>query len=145
MIERVKTSWRLFAASRPGLRFRERYRLRQSRGHRGLHPVRLANLLGGAALIAVSAVLGWLPILGWGTAVLGLSMIAGESYPAARLMDRLEVGARRLLGPAGEDPGGAASLDAPLRLARDRAGDLRARVRDLLARFGLGGWHRADA
>ncbi len=114
MIERVKTSWRLFAASRPGLRFRERYRLRQSRGHRGLHPVRLANLLGGAALIAVSAVLGWLPILGWGSAVLGLGMIAGESYPAARLMDRLEVGARRLLGPLAKI---LAGLPAWMRLA----------------------------
>jgi hypothetical protein len=32
MIERIRTSWRIFASARPGLRFRERYRLRQSRG-----------------------------------------------------------------------------------------------------------------
>ncbi len=38
MIGRIKTSWRIFAGGRPGLRFRERYRLRQSRGHRGLDP-----------------------------------------------------------------------------------------------------------
>ncbi len=93
-------SWRIFAGARPGLRFRERYRLRRSRGHRGFHLVRLANLAGGSALIVVSAVFGWLPVLGWGTAFLGLGMIAGEFYPAARWMDRLEVRARRLFGPS---------------------------------------------
>jgi hypothetical protein len=99
VIRRIKASWRIFAGGRPGLRFRERYRLRRSRGHGVLHPVRLANLAGGAGLIVVSAVFGWLPVLGWGTVVLGLAMIAGEVQPVARLMDRWEVGARRLLGP----------------------------------------------
>ena len=95
----MKTSWRIFAGGRPGLRFRERHRLRQSRGYGGLHPVRLAYLAGGAGLIVVSAVFGWMPVLGWGTAVLGLARIAGEVQPVARLMDRWEVGARKLLGP----------------------------------------------
>ena len=95
----MKTSWRIFAGGRPGLRFRERHRLRQSRGYGGLHPVRLAYLAGGAGLIVVSAGFGWLPVLGWGTVVLGLAMIAGEVQPVARLMDRWEVTARRLLGP----------------------------------------------
>ena len=105
MIGRIRTSWRIFAGGRPGLRFRERYRLRQSRGHRGWHPVRLANLAGGAGLIAVSAVFGWLPVLGWGTVVLGLAMVAGEVQPVARLMDRWEVAARRLLGPPAKTVG----------------------------------------
>ena len=95
----MKTSWRIFAGGRPGLRFRERHRLRQSRGYGGLHPVRLAYLAGGAGLIVVSAVFGWMPVLGWGTVVLGLAMIAGEVQPVARLMDRWEVAGRRLLGP----------------------------------------------
>src|SRR5215204_7033563 len=101
MIERIKTSWRIFAAGRPGLRFRERYRLRRRRGHKGLHPVRLSYLAGGVALIVVSAVFGWLPVLGWGTAFLGLALITGEFYPAARWMDRLEVRGRRTFGPLG--------------------------------------------
>lgn len=42
---------------------------------------------------------GWLPVLGWGTVVLALGMIAGEFYPLARSMDRLEVRSRRLFGP----------------------------------------------
>jgi hypothetical protein len=99
VIERIRTSWRLFAGGRPGLRFRERYLLlRRSRGHRGFHPVRLSYLVGGVALI-ISAFFGWLPVLGWGTVVLGLAMIAGEVQPVARFMDRLEVKVRRLLGP----------------------------------------------
>lgn len=102
MIERVKTSWRIFAAGRPGFRFRERYRLHRGRRRGGFDLVSLSHLLGGAALIVLSALFGWLPVLGWGTAVLGLGMIAGEFYPAARLMDWLEVRSRRLFGPLGK-------------------------------------------
>src|SRR4028118_721205 len=95
----MKTSWRIFAGGRPGLRFRERHRLRQSRGYGGLHPVRLAYLAGGAGLIVVSALFGWMPVLGWGTVVLGLAMIAGAVQWVAHLMDRWGATARRLLGP----------------------------------------------
>src|SRR5215208_6794858 len=98
MIERIRWNWHHFASGRPGLRFRERYRLHQSRRRRGgFDIVRIFYVTGGALLILASAMLGWLPILGWGTAILGLGMIAGEFYPVARLMDRLEVRARVLL------------------------------------------------
>ena len=63
--------------------------------------MRLAYLVGGVALIILSGFFGWLPVLGWGTVVLGLAMIAGEVYPVARWMDRMEVRARRLFGPTG--------------------------------------------
>src|SRR5918999_683368 len=102
MIERIRISWHHFASGRPGLRFRERYRLHQSRRRGGFDILRLFYIMSGALLIAVSALFGWLPVLGWGTAILGLSMIAGEFYPVARLMDRLEVRARELLGPLGK-------------------------------------------
>jgi len=102
MIERIKWSWRLFASGRPGLRFRERYRLHQSRRRGGFDLVRFAYILGGTLLIVVSALFGWLPVLGWGTAILGLGMIAGEFYPVASMMDRLEVRARELLKPLGK-------------------------------------------
>jgi len=100
VIELVKKRWRPFAAARPGFRFRERY-LARKRARSGGRPgwSRVFAVAGGAALVVLSALFGWLPVLGWGTAVLGLGMIAGESYPAARLMDRLEVGSRRLSGP----------------------------------------------
>ena len=102
MIERIRWNWRHFASGRAGLRFRERYRLHQSRRRGGFDVVRISYILGGALLIAMSVLLGWLPILGWGTAILGLSMIAGEFYPVARLMDWLELRAREILGPMGK-------------------------------------------
>lgn len=107
MIGRIKTSWRIFTSSRPGLRFRERYRLRQSRarGRSRLHPAHLLHLVGGATLVVFSAFFGWLPVLGWGTAILGLALIAGEFYPVARLLDRLEASARILFGPLGKKLG----------------------------------------
>jgi len=102
MIERIRISWRLFANGRPGLRFRERYRLHQSRRRGGFALMRISYILGGILLIAVSALFGWLPVLGWGTAILGLSMLAGEFFPVARLMDWLELRVRELLGPLGK-------------------------------------------
>lgn len=58
-------------------------------------------IAGGLSLILVSALFGWLPVLGWGTVFLGLGIIAGESYPVARMMDRLELRARKVFGPLG--------------------------------------------
>jgi hypothetical protein len=60
VIGRVRSSWRIFAQSRPGVRFRERYRLRQSRarGRGRWHPARLSYLVGGAALSEVIRGLG---------------------------------------------------------------------------------------
>lgn len=99
MIRRIKRNWWLFAASRPGHRFRERYRLHRRNRRPGFDPVRLLYVAVGIFLILVSALFGWLPVLGWGTVFLGLGIIAGESYPVASLLDRLEVWARRVLGP----------------------------------------------
>src|SRR5215210_697971 len=102
MIERVKKSWRQFASSRPGRRFRDRYHRHQSSRRGRFDPVRLFYITGGVVLVVVSALFGWLPVLGWGTVVLGLGMIAGELYPVARLMDWLEVRATRLFAPVGK-------------------------------------------
>jgi hypothetical protein len=102
MIERFRRNWHHFASGRAGLRFRERYRLHQSRRRGGFDIVRYLYIVGGMLLVALSALFGWLPVLGWGTAILGLSMIAGEFYPVARLMDWLELRARELLGPVGK-------------------------------------------
>lgn len=102
MIERIKKSWRLFASSSPGWRFRDRYRLHKSRRRGPFDLARLFHIICGMALIVLSALFGWLPVLGWGTALLGLGMIAGEFYPVARLMDWLEVRARRLFKPLGK-------------------------------------------
>lgn len=101
MIDRIKKGWRLFEASKPGHRFRDRYRRRQQSGRGAFHPSRVLYVVGGLALIVVSAFIGWLPVFGWGTVFLGLGMIAGEFGPAANLMDWLEVRARKLFKPVG--------------------------------------------
>ena len=101
----LRTSWHIFAGGRPGLRFREHYRLRQSRGRGTFHPARLSYLAVGTALFVGSTLFGWMPVLGWSTVILGLGMIAGEFYPVAHLMDRLEPRARMLFKPLGKKLG----------------------------------------
>ena len=107
MIGRIKQDWRYFEKSRPGSRFQDRYRRRQKgrRQHQGVRrrfdPTRIFYVIIGAALIVTSALVGWLPVFGWGTVFLGLGMIAGEFLPAARLMDWLEIRARKFLVPVG--------------------------------------------
>lgn len=99
MVGRIKKSWRLFESSDPGTRFRDRYRRRQHVKRSRFDLTKIIYIVGGIALIIVSVFIGWLPIFGWGTIFLGLGMVAGEFKPAARLMDWLEVRARRLFRP----------------------------------------------
>lgn len=63
---------------------------------------RLYHVAGGVMLVVVSAFSGWLPVLGWGTAIVGVAMIAAEFYPVAHLMDRPEVRAWRMFNPRGK-------------------------------------------
>ena len=101
MIERVRRyawrHWRSFSRGRPGKRFQERYRRRQERGHGQLGVRRIFNLILGILIVAVSAVGGLLPGPGWGTAIIGFALIAGEFLPAARLLDRIELELRGFL------------------------------------------------
>ena len=62
--------------------------------------MRQSHFVGGVGLIVVSAFFRWLPVLGWGTLVLGFTMIAGEVQPVVCFMDQLEVRLRRLVGPS---------------------------------------------
>ena len=95
MIESVKRyawrQWRSFSRGRPGKRFQDRYRRRQERGHGQLGVRRIFNLTLGVLIVIVSAVGGLLPGPGWGTAIIGFALIAGEFLPAARLLDWAEL------------------------------------------------------
>jgi hypothetical protein len=101
MIESVRRyawrHWRLFSRGRPGKRFQERYRRRQEHGHGQWGVRRVLNLSLGVLIVAVSAVGGLLPGPGWGTAIIGFALIAGEFLPAARLLDRAELALRGFL------------------------------------------------
>src|ERR671911_528138 len=102
MIGHLRTSWRIFAGGRPSLRFRENYRLRQSRRRGTYHPARLSYIAVGTAFIAGSTLFGWMPVLGWGTGILGLGMIAGVFCSVARLMDGLGAGTGMPFKPLGK-------------------------------------------
>jgi hypothetical protein len=98
MIESVRRyawrHWRNFSRGRPGKRFQERYRRRQEQGHGQWGVRRVLYLSLGVLIVAVSAVGGLLPGPGWGTAIIGFALIAGEFLPAARLLDRMELALR---------------------------------------------------
>lgn len=93
----MQKSWRTFKASRPGHRFRDRYRRNQAKEGGWLDPRRLFYVVGGLVLAAGSLVFGVLPGPGTLTFFLGLAMIAGEFRSVARALDWAEVKARELL------------------------------------------------
>ena len=134
MIESVRRyawqHWRRFSRGRPGKRFQERYRRRQEQGHGQWGVRRVLNLSLGVLIVAVSAVGGLLPGPGWGTAIIGFVLIAGEFLPAARLLDRAELALRGFLqlrqGHLGPLLGGEGA-----RHHRDRVRCRRSRLRGL--------------
>jgi hypothetical protein len=97
MTEKWREDWRLFQASKPGFRFRDRYRRRQrnSPGRVGFR--KALYVLGGIAVAIVSLLLAPVPGPGWGTFLVGILILAGELPIVARLLDRADV---MLRGPA---------------------------------------------
>ncbi|MDQ3604150.1 MAG: hypothetical protein M3385_09880 [Actinomycetota bacterium] len=95
MIEQLQQSWREFKESKPGQRFKDRYRRR--RQDEQAHIVwRIFLITIGAVIVLGSLVLAPLPGPGWGTVFIGLMILAGEVLPAARFLDWLEVWLRKL-------------------------------------------------
>lgn len=107
MFGRMREDWRRFKASRPGFRFRDRYRRRRRRG--GFDFRKALYVVGGIAIAIVSLLLAPLPGPGWGTLFVGLMILAGELLIVARLLDRAEVllrgPARRARGVWARSPG----------------------------------------
>lgn len=94
MIKSLKKDWHEFSNSRPGERFKERYRRRQREpGH---IVKRVVLIILGAVLAVGSLFTAPLPGPGFATVFLGLAILAGELLPAARLLDWSEVRLRRL-------------------------------------------------
>lgn len=96
-MEYARQHWREFSRSRPGKRFQERYRRRQESNRGRFRNVRrVVNLTLGVLIVVISAVGGLLPGPGWGTAIIGFALIAGEVLAAARLLDWSEIRVRRV-------------------------------------------------
>ncbi len=101
VFERLREDWRRFKASKPGFRFRDRYRRRKRRGRSGFD-FRMALYIVGGLVIAITSLL-LAPLLGpgWGTFFVGLMILAGELLIVARFLDRAEM---ILKGPAHDCP-----------------------------------------
>ena len=97
MIGRWREDWRWFKASKPGFRFRDRYRRHRRRGRSGFDLRKALYIVGGLAIALASLLLAPLPGPGWGTFFLGLMILARELLIVARFLDRAEV---ILRGPA---------------------------------------------
>jgi uncharacterized protein (TIGR02611 family) len=95
MVERMKRHWREFRESKPGERFKDRYRRRQE-AERGHIVWRIFLITLGAVIAVGSLVLAPLPGPGWFTVFIGLMILGGELLPAARFLDWLEVRLRKL-------------------------------------------------
>jgi uncharacterized protein (TIGR02611 family) len=95
MIERIKQHWREFKESKPGERFKDRYRHRQQ-DEQGHIIWRIFLITLGAVIALGSLILAPLPGPGWATVFVGLMILAGEVLFAARFLDWLEVRFRKL-------------------------------------------------
>ena len=119
MIKRFRRSWHGFSDGRTGRRFRDRYHRRRRSGKKTRLTTILA-LTGGLALMLAGLVMVVAPGPGWITFFLGLGVVSGEFLPAARLMDRGEVKARKLIRKAAKlwrrSPAAAWSVTASVAL-----------------------------
>ena len=94
MSNRLKQRWRALRNDRPGERFREYYRRRKK--SRANAAVKALIMSGGLLIIAAGVF--FLPAPGPGLLIIlvGATMIAGESYTAAFVLDWLELRVRKL-------------------------------------------------
>ena len=88
-------SWRDLRAAPAGERFQRRYAVNRLKGRRGW--IRAASILAGARLIAVGLFMLLAPGPGILVLILGAALVAGESQPMARFLDRAEVRIRRAI------------------------------------------------
>ncbi len=95
MIEQMQRHWREFTESKPGERFKDRYR-RRRQDEQGHIIWRIFLITLGAVIALGSLILAPLPGPGWATVFVGLMILAGELLPAARFLDWLEVWLRNL-------------------------------------------------
>jgi uncharacterized protein (TIGR02611 family) len=94
MIGRLKGDWEEFRESKPGERFKDRYRRRQQEPGHMVKRILLVIL--GSVIALGSLFTAPLPGPGFATVFLGLAILAGELLPAARLLDWSEVRLRQL-------------------------------------------------
>ncbi|QIN77887.1 hypothetical protein GBA65_04430 [Rubrobacter marinus] len=96
MTERMQRSLRDFRASKPGRRFRDRYERRHQETRSRLSPSSILYVVSGVLLVVASLFLGPAPGFGFGTAFIGLALLASEVHFIALFLDKAEVRLRSL-------------------------------------------------
>jgi Putative transmembrane protein (PGPGW) len=97
MIRTIREDWWRFKASKPGHRFRDRYRHHRRSSQSRFYFRKVLFIVGGLAIAIGSIVLAPLPAPGLGTLLLGLVILATELRLVAGSLDRAEVKLRRPL------------------------------------------------
>ena len=102
MLRTIREDWWRFKASKPGHRFRDRYRhhrrsSRQRSSQSRFYFRKVLFIVVGITIAITSIVLAPLPGPGWGTLLLGLVILATELRIVAGFFDRAEVRLRRPL------------------------------------------------
>ena len=96
MIARMRGSLQDFQNSKPGRRFRDRYHRRHQENRSRLSPSSILYIGGGVLLVIASVFLGPAPGFGFGTAFVGLALLASEVFSIARFLDWAELELRDL-------------------------------------------------
>ncbi len=96
MTVRMRRSLQDFRASKPGRRFRDRYDRRHEETRSRLSPSSILYVVSGVLLVVASLFLGPAPGFGFGTAFIGLALLATEVFFIAYFLDKTEVKLRSL-------------------------------------------------
>ena len=91
----MKGAWQALKSAPPGERFQRRYRTNRELGRRGAK--RALTILAGTLVLALGLVMLVAPGPGILVVILGGAMVAQESLPMARFLDRTELRIRRAI------------------------------------------------
>ena len=95
MFKSLKDGWHRIQADSPGRRFKQQFRRWRESGRTRL--TKALFIAAGVLLIAIGILLLFIPGPGLPTILLGALLIAQQSWPLARALDRTEVRLRNLL------------------------------------------------
>jgi len=98
MFSGIKQDWEELKAGEPGHRFQDRYHRRHQRGQDGPAFRKVVVIGFGLVVIGVGVLLLIFPGPGWGTIILGIALMAGESLFLAKILDLGELIIRKMIG-----------------------------------------------
>lgn len=96
MLEKMKRGWKALIRAQPGSRFQGQYKRQQKEGETSVG--RILRIIAGTVIVLAGIF--FLPAPGPGFVIIALggALLAREFKGAAKLLDRLEVRGRKILG-----------------------------------------------